>query len=227
MDIEKMISELKDLLVEKKFSEEAVASMTSVFSDAIKQKDEQYIADLNRAKEEKEALKKQSEELQASVEDLKAKFEESQKRLNEFEAAQKAEQAVARFNERMDVLDSKFELDDEDRAFLAQELKSLDSTEEAFASFKQKMDILWKHKDKEAKAKLQEEVEAKIKEEVDKRIASISTASDKTKSTEEILDKAQASKETVPNSNEQSSKQEETLREKFASSLKRENIIIQ
>ena len=111
---ETIISELKDLLVEKKFSKEAVASMTSTFADAIKEKDEQYRKDLNRAQEEKEAFAKESEELKSSVEELKTKFEESQKKISEFEAAHKAEQAVAKFNERMDIVDQQFDLEDDD-----------------------------------------------------------------------------------------------------------------
>ena len=38
MEIEQTISELKELLNEKKFSKEAVASMTDTFSQAIKQR---------------------------------------------------------------------------------------------------------------------------------------------------------------------------------------------
>ena len=41
MDLESFLSELKASLTEKKISEEAIASMTSTFADAIRQKDEE------------------------------------------------------------------------------------------------------------------------------------------------------------------------------------------
>jgi len=43
---------------------------------------------------------------------------------------------------------------------------------------------------------------------------------------EEALEKAQASESTLPNSNEESSKETQSLREKFASAFSRKNITI-
>ena len=220
---ENIISELKDLLVEKKFSQEAVASMTSTFADAIREKDEQYRKDLNSAQEEKEALAKESQELKSSVEELKAKFEESQQKIAEFEAAQKAEQAVARFNERMDVIDQQFDLDDEDKQFLASELKDLDETDEAFASLQEKLNIVWKHKNIESKQEFDKQIQARIDEEVEKRIAE---ASGEDKSEEEILDDVESSEATICNSNETVSREDESLRERFAAAFDRSNIEI-
>jgi hypothetical protein len=220
---ETIISELKDLLVEKKFSKEAVASMTSTFADAIKEKDEQYRKDLNRAQEEKEAFAKESEELKSSVEELKTKFEESQKKISEFEAAHKAEQAVAKFNERMDIVDQQFDLEDDDKQFLASELKELDETDEAFASFQEKLNVVWKHKSKEAKAEFDKQIEARIAEEVEKRI---SKASGEEKSEEEVLDDVESSEATICNSNETISREEKSLRERFSAAFDRSNIEI-
>ena len=220
---ETIISELKDLLVEKKFSKEAVASMTSTFADAIKEKDEQYRNDLSRAQEEKEAFAKESEELKSSMEELKTQFGESQKKIAEFEAAHKAERAVAKFNERMDVVDKQYDLEDDDKQFLANELKELDVTDEAFASFQEKLTVVWKHKDKEAKAEYDKQIEARIEEEVKKRIA---TASGEEKSEEEVLDDVESSEATICNSNETVSREEKSLRERFSAAFDRSNIEI-
>ena len=220
---ETIISELKDLLVEKKFSKEAVASMTSTFADAIKEKDEQYRNDLSRAQEEKEAFAKESEELKSSMEELKTQFGESQKKIAEFEAAHKAEQAVAKFNERMDVVDKQYDLEDDDKQFLANELKELDVNDEAFASFQEKLTVVWKHKDKEAKAEYDKQIEARIEEEVKKRIA---TASGEEKSEEEVLDDVESSEATICNSNETVSREEKSLRERFSAAFDRSNIEI-
>ena len=226
METEKVMSELKDLLSEKKFSNEAIASMTSTFADAIREKDEQFRQELQKEKEEKEAVANQHAELKDSVEDLKTKFEEAKNKIAEYETSIKADQAVARFNERMDVLDQKFDLEDEDKEFLAKELKSIDESEEAFASFDLKLDTLWKHKSKEAKAEFDKQIEARIQEEVEKRLSKPSEEKATNKTTEEILDNVESSEAAIANSNETSSREEPTLREKFAGAFDRKNIEI-
>jgi hypothetical protein len=228
METEKVIDELKDLLADKKFSQEAIASMTSTFTDAIKEKDEHFREELNKAQEEKEAVATEHAELKSSVEELKSKFEQAQTKIAEYESCKKAEEAVARFNERMDVLDQKFDLEDEDREFLASELKSVEETEEAFASFQDKMDVVWKHKSKEAKAEFDKQIEARIQEEVQKRLTKNSddVVEVVEKTTEEILDSVESTETAIANSNETVSREEESLKEKFASAFDRSNIEI-
>ena len=230
MENEKVISELKDLLADKKFSNEAIASMTSTFADAIKEKDDEFRAELTKTQEEKEAIAKEQSELKSSVEELKAKFGEAQDKIAAYEAEQKAEQAIARFNERMDLIDQKFELEDEDKEFLAKELKSIDEVDEAFASFSEKLDVLWKHKNKEVKAEFEKQIEARINEEVEKRISKAPTeeakASEAAKTNEEILDGAETTEASLPNCNEEASKAEPTLREKFSAAFDRSNVEI-
>tara|TARA_R110000803_G_scaffold22018_6_gene54965 strand:- start:102 stop:791 length:690 start_codon:yes stop_codon:yes gene_type:complete len=228
METEKVIDELKDLLADKKFSQEAIASMTSTFNDAIKEKDEEFRAELVKAQEEKEAIATEHTELKSSVEELKSKFEQAQTKIAEYESCQKAEEAVARFNERMDVLDQKFDLEDEDREFLASELKSVEETEEAFASFQDKMDVVWKHKSKEAKAEFDKQIEARIQEEVQKRLTKTPDEAVEVveKTTEEILDSVESTETAIANSNETVSREETSLKEKFASAFDRSNIEI-
>jgi hypothetical protein len=237
MELENVISELKTLLVEKKFSEEAVASMTSTFAEAIKQKDEQYRNEIDSAKSEKEAIAKAHSELVESVDSMKSQLAEAQDKIQSFEAAQQAQVAVATFNERMDVIDQKYALEDSDREFLASELKTLELTEEAFASFQDKLSILWKSKDKEVKASFEAEIQARINAEVEKRIQKVAVASTSTEdededkkeeelSTEKILDNVESSEAGISASNEQSSRPTLSLREKFAGAFSRENITI-
>ena len=82
MEIEQTISELKELLNEKKFSKEAAASMTETFSQAIKERDEQYRADLEVAKSEKAAIAKEYEDLKASVAELEEKLGAANERIS-------------------------------------------------------------------------------------------------------------------------------------------------
>ena len=221
MELENVISELKTLLIEKKFSEEAVASMTSTFAEAIKQKDE--------------AIAREHAELKDSVDSVRSQLVEAQEKIQSFEANQKAQEAIASFNERMDIIDQKYALEDSDREFLASELKDLELTEEAFASFQNKLSVLWKSKDKETKAAFEAEIQARINAEVEKRIQKISTASsekepdeneEEAPSTEEILDNVESSGAGISSSNEQSSRETQSLREKFSGAFKRENITI-
>jgi len=228
MDLETFLSELKASLQEKKFSEEAIAGMTSTFADAIRQKDEEYRA----AKQEKEASETKAKELLASVEGLQKELSETKVKLQEIEATQEAEKALARFNSRMEAVDSVYALEDEDRQILASELKALDVSDEAFASYQEKLAIVWKHKNKEHIARLTEEAEAKINAEVEKRLAELnrSTASvQKTEAelAEEALEKAKASeKEIIPNNNGESGKETKSLKERFAAAFSRDNIQI-
>ena len=222
MEIEKTISELKELLNEKKFSKEAAASMTETFSQAIKQRDEQYRADLEVAKSEKAAIAKEYEDLKASVAELEEKLGAANERISVFENEKKAEEAVARFNERMDSLDQSFDLDDQDREFLAKELKDLDGEEE-FTSFASKLEVLWKHKNKEVQASFNDEIQKRIDEEVAKRVA---TASTEEVEVEAALDNAEEIDSAVPNTNEAVASNDDSIVDKFRDAFKRENIEI-
>lgn len=238
MDVEKLLSELKDLLVEKKFSEESVASMTQTFADAIKQKDAEYRESLTQAETEKQALAKEREELKASVEKIEQQLQEAAEKIAEFESMRQQEEALARFNSRMEVLDREYDLDDEDRQVLAEDLKSIEATEEAFAAYQRKLSVMWKNKNKEAKAALDKAIQEKIDAEVAKKLGSVAKASASTdpeekedeeevaEVAEEALANATASNAGLPSSNEQSSKAQPTLRQKFAQAFNRENIVI-
>ena len=222
MEIEQTISELKELLNEKKFSKEAVASMTDTFSQAIKQRDEQYRADVEAAKSEKAVIAKEYEDLKTSVAELEEKLGAANERISVFENEKKAEEAVAHFNERMDSLDQSYDLDDQDREFLAKELKAIDAEEE-FTSFANKLEVLWKHKNKEVQASFNDEIQKRIDEEVAKRVANASTEEVEV---EKALDDAEEVDATVPNVNEAVASKEESLIDKFKGAFKRENIEI-
>ena len=229
MDLETLLSEIKASLTEKKFSEEAIAGMTATFADAIKQKDEEYQASLEAAEQEKAEIASAKDELQASVESIKEELKAAQERIAEFEAAKTAEEAVARFNARMEEIDSLYELEESDAAFIAEKIKGLDDTEESFASFKGELEVFWASKNKEAKAKIEEEIKAKIDAEVEKRLTSeTAKASEETKekevNVEEALAEAEQINTEIPNNNEAQASAK-TLKDKFAAAFSRENVL--
>lgn len=227
MDAEKILSELKDLLVEKKFSEEAVANMTSTFADAIKQKDEEYKQSLLKEKQEKDALASERETMKANVEKLQKDLEASNDKIKSFETRLEQEESVARFNTRMDAIDSEYEIDDEDRGVIASELKTLDGSDEAFASYQQKLAILWKNKTKVAVAAQAKDLAAKIDAEAAKKLeqSNASTETPEEIAAKTALANAQTATATLPNNNGNSAATQ-TLKEKYAAAFSIENIEI-
>jgi hypothetical protein len=186
---EQMTSILEDLLGEKlqnkKFSDEAIATVTKVVNDAILEKNEQFLADKEEAEKNSQVLaeaKKETEEKLSAVneefESLKAQFEDTKKELDEIRAEQNAAIAAAIFDSRMEVLDSTYQLEDSDRELLASELKDLDSSDEAFTGYSEKISKIWSHKNKENIAEEAKLVEAKINEEVEKRLAELQATSE-------------------------------------------------
>jgi len=230
MDLETLLSELKDSLAEKKFSEEAVAGMTSTFAEAIKQKDDEYQASLEAAEKEKTEIAAAREELKNSVEAIKEELKVAQERIGGFEAEKKAEEAVARFNARMEEIDSIYDLEESDSSFIAEKIKGLDETEESFASFKSELAVFWSSKNKESKAEIEQEIKARVDAEIEKRLSTAEAsevtveAAAEEVDVEQALENAEATDMTLPNNNEaQASKT--TLKEKFAAAFSRDNLL--
>ena len=231
MDLEKLISELKSALLEKKFGEEAVASMTSQFVDAIKQKDAEYRESLSAEKNAKEQAEKLYKETVASVESMKSELSKTQEELNQIKKVQAEEQALARQNARVAELDSAFDLSDEDRKLVIGEVQALDASEEAFASYKEKFNAIWKHKNKEAIKAQQAEIEKKISEQVEARLKEVSKASTvtaevKVEEQKPDVDAALESAKATNTAPDSKISGEPSLREKFAKAFSRENISV-
>ena len=196
--------------------------MTDTFADAIRQRDEQYRKDIEEQRLAKEGKIKEMEDLKSSVAELEEKLGSANERISHFENEKKADEAVAAFNQRMEDIDEKFELDDQDREFLASELKSLED-QEAYEAFASKLEVLWKHKNKEVQAEFDAQIQARIDEEVAKRV---SNASEEEVEVEQALDDAEAVDAPVANSNEAVASEEPSLRDKFKAAFSRDNIEI-
>jgi hypothetical protein len=229
MDLEKLIAELKSALLEKKFGEEAVASMTAHFAEAIKQKDAEYRDSVAAEKQAKEQARKLYDETVASVEAMKTELANAQAELNKIKEAQAQEQAVARLNARIGELDAAYELSDEDRKVIISEVQSIEASEEAFASYKEKFSAVWNHKNKDTIKAQKEEIEKKIAEQVEARLKEVSKASvtepaveAKKADVEAALDNATATNK-APDSKVAV---EQSFREKFAKAFSRENISV-
>lgn len=129
---------------------EAVAAFESIqktFEVALLEKSTEWANQLA----EKDALAKAATEKQtetaARAEALSLAVAELTKKLEGIEAAEKAKLAEANFNSRMGALDEAFDLEDEDRALLVEEVREV-ATQEAFAAWFDKKKKLMKEKTK-------------------------------------------------------------------------------
>lgn len=239
MEKQELLKDIEQLLSEKAaakdFSDEAIANITKVFHDAIREKSEEYIDQIDQAKAEKAEAETQAEELTKTLSDLQEKFSETEKQLEGLETEKSEREAQARFDARMSSVEEVYELDEADRRVVASEVASLDQTDESFAEYQEKISIVFKSKSKEYLEKLAAEMEARIESEVAKRLESAASESTEevTQAVEEVvaedviaeqaLDQATTEEATIPNNNGESIETEETLRERFTKAF-RDNV---
>ena len=212
MDKEQIINEFRAALDEKlgkqEFSEESVASISKVFIEAIREKSEQYVADLEKAKAEKEEAVQAQQSLQEKMQGVEDQLKDATDKLSALEGENAAREAEVRFNARMEVLDDIYQLEESDRQILAEELVTLDESEETFAAYQEKLATVWKHKNKEFIAEQEKALEDRIAAEVQKRLEEVSNA---TEESEEVTEEAVASEATAEETEEVADQVEEAL----------------
>jgi hypothetical protein len=233
MDIEETIQEMaasvKALVSENK-NEEAVASVRKTIESAIKEANKEFIMERDKARCDREASEAKLTELYAQVEKMSTQMSNAERKMYEIEEQSRAAKTMIRYNERMAAMQDEYEMDEEDCAVVASELKTLevkdeDDKDETFAAFKDKMGKLWKHKNKTAKATYQKELDDKINAEVTKKLAELSTAStvktgEEGKTVDKALEDAKATEEKSVTNNNENIGTEKTLAERFGSALK-------
>ena len=222
-----LVSALEEKVSEKKFSEEAVATVSKIINDAILERNESFVQEKEQLETEKAELAKAAEQNAEEVKKLREELTAATDRVTELEQQHKQQEAVARFDARMSVIEDAYELDEESRKVVAHELKDLDESEEAFASFQEKLQVVLKHQNKEFIAKQEEEFNAKLAEAVEKRLAELkSSDSSEEEVVEEAMDKVEAEEEVVANNNAESSEQELSLKQKFEKAFSEDNLTI-
>jgi len=215
----------------KKLSEEAIASITKVFHDAIVQKSAQWEKDKESISIEKEELIRSSEAAAEEIDNLKKELSGTSEEIEKLKSQVEAREFSDKFNDRMGELDEKFQLEDEDRIVLASDLKNLGANEEAYAEYKEKLLVMWKHKTRAFKEEQQQVLEEKIEEQVQKRLTELSKSEASEESTEEVVEEAmentEMEEETVANNNGSSTEDALSLREKFKKAFSKDNVTIQ
>ncbi len=222
-----LVSALEEQTSNKKFSEEAVATVSKIINDAILERNESFVQEKEELENEKAELSKAAEENAEEVKKLREELEAATSRVSELEQGQKQQEAIARFDSRMSVVEDIYELDDESRQVVANELKNLDESEESFAAFQEKLQVVLKHQNKEFIEKQQEAFNTKLAEAVEKRLEELkSGGTSEEEAVEEAIDSVEAEEASVANNNAESSEKEPTLKEKFQKAFSEDNLTI-
>jgi hypothetical protein len=233
MEKQELLKDIEQLLCEKAaakdFSDEAIANITKVFHDAIREKSQEYVDQIEQAKADQAEALTQKDELAITLSELQEKLTETETKLGGLEEEKVEREARARFDSRMELIEELYELDNEDKKIVASEVSSLDLADEAFAEYQERLTVLFKTKNKEYLQKLADEMEAKIEAEVTKRLESKATVEETVEEqaveeasadVEQSLDQATAEDAGLPNNNGESIETEETLRERFAKAFR-------
>lgn len=222
-----LVSALEEQTSSKKFSEEAVATVSKIINDAILEKNDSFVKEKENLENEKAELAKAAEDSVAEVEKLRDELGQAIEKVTELENSQKQQEAVARFDSRMSVIEDTYELDDASRKVVAGELKDLNEEDEAFASFQEKLKVVLKHQDKEFIAKQEEEFNSKLAEAVEKRIAELKDgSSSEEEALAEALENASEEEQAVANNNAESSEEELSLKDRFKQAFSEDNLTI-
>ena len=223
-----LVSALEEKVSNKKFSEEAVATVSKIINDAILEKNQSFVKEKEALESEKAELAKAAEQTAEEIQQLREELNAAKEQVSALELREKEQEAVATFDSRMSLVEDIYELDEQSRKVVANELKTLDSSEESFAQFQEKLQVVLKHQNKEFIEKQQEEFNTKLAEAVEKRIAELnSESSSEEEVVEEAIDNASAEEEeAVANNNAEVSQEEESLSEKFKKAFSEDNLTI-
>lgn len=151
------INKIEDITSELLKTVEASA-IADFIQEQLKSASEHFVAEKTEKESAIEEAGKKFDVLSAEYNAVKAELENITKSLRELEAAKAAHESEEKFNQRMALFDSEFELDSEDREVIASDIKDLN--EEAFSAYHGKMSKIMKSKKKSAK-KTEEKTEDK------------------------------------------------------------------
>lgn len=141
------IKSITDITDENLGVEIKASAISDFLSDELAKESEKFAAEMKAKAEEAEVATAKLTELQTTLAELSAKNTEMDAKLQEIEAARVSDKLAADFNERMNVLDSTFELADADREIIAGQIRGLD--DEAFTAWMTSFSVIASEKNKE------------------------------------------------------------------------------
>lgn len=196
--------------------EEAVASVTSKLIDAIKQNNEEYVAEKEAVAKEKDEAEakvqeqaKEIEQLKEGVSSLEEKLSVASDELKTLKEEQEQAEAQAKFDSRMDEIKEEYELDEKLCEVIAKRISAVE-TDEQYAELKEEFSLTFAHLNKETlKASKEAEKVEKVEE------------------VEDPIEKGgEEASAAVSNNASASCEEEETLQDKFSKALNKESVKI-
>ena len=155
--------------------------------------------------------------------ELKNSFKQAKEELDSLKNDVEAKTAVDLFNDRMNFIDSDYELNEKELTLVTAEVKGLGSSEGDFNSYKEKLNVIFAHKLKKNIEAQEAEVKARIEEAVANRdgaeVGSDEGAGEETADEElEVEKKGGEAEASIPNNNGEASEKlsfVERLRKNF------------
>lgn len=180
-------------------NEEAKASggVLAEIREAIKDEDKRWKSKAEKAEQEKKEVQDKLSQAEKKVLELEEAQSNNKKELDQLKAKMEAAARNEVFQNRMNLVEQRFDLSEAESSYVASQVKGLGQEEVDFEKFeKEVLNVIFAHKNKEAIKAAQQEEEAKRQSSEDKKE---STAS-KTEADEDL--ETEANKESkVPNSN--------------------------
>ena len=221
------ITSLKDITDESLKTLEASAVSDFIESE-LKTKCEEYEAEKGKLEATIEESKPNQETLSTENDSLKKELETVKTEVEEMKATQAAQMAEAKFNERMASLDEDYELDDDTRKVIAEQLQAMpvDDEDQAYVKWQGTSKILLKKHSKEfiqeqnkisaseeaAQEETKEEATEATQETEEKKVEETKASTEAETVVEEAIDNAEVEKEEIPNTTDAS---EATVLEKY------------
>ena len=217
------ITSIKDLTDEN--MKECTASAISQFiSDELTKGSAQWEKEKNSLNTQLAEAQANSQKIQADHAKLQEQMKQVQATIDSLNAEKIEREKVEKFNVRMATINEAYELDDEVRAALVEDIKAIASDED-FDKWQAKAKVLLKGfaKKKEDKKNKDKDDDYKAKEEADKVAAAAKAAAEAQAAIDNAIDNGDKSKGGLPNG---STVNAQTLKEKYASAFAKENFEI-
>jgi len=232
MNQSEILEKLQEILAKSSDSdvtEKVVANVNKLLHETILEKNEIWKKEKDSLENEKAQITEDAQAAKDELEKVKADLSDTHEKLNTIKTEFEAKIASEKFNQRMEEIDSAFDLEDEDRKIIASELKGLGNENSQFSEYLEKLNASWKYKTKAFKEEQEKLFEEKVQAEIETRLTEMSTKANE-EGAEEVAEAAIENAEKdqeLPNNNAEACEEELSMREKFTKAFNKEDISIQ
>lgn len=225
-----LIKSIEDL-TDDSLKQICATDIRALFEEEIKKANQKFAVEKEAQEKALAEVEKAKVELETQIEELKNSSEQLKAEIEKIKIEAEAREKEELFQNRMTSLDEDFELDEEERQVIGEQIKDLD--QEAFDKWYKAFNVFAKGKNKKNVAKkiaMEEEAKKnkgcasieteKAKESIE---LSASTQEEKEQDAAIVLEKAEAEEVALPNG----VASEESLRQKFAKAFNSNTIKIE